>query len=435
MAQDESAELRYEVRRQARGAEPIATRSPWRRRLLVGGLVVLTLGLAVGGVFIWYAVMTVRTVSAYVRADMRKVESKVEARIEELLVEVGDHVEPDQVVARLDDEDQRSALEDVKSNLRIAEDLLAQTMVNRDLIEASVDSAIEAADARVEAAAARQRETEAHLASVLKGSREEDIQAAEHRLNAARALRELYALEVRQSEELVVEGIDSRYILEQRKTRLATQEEAVAEAQVALQKLKAGATEEEIQAARQAVATRKAELAEAQAELSRVRTRKMETILADKRIQEAQSRVQAEKERVRQAEEALARRQLRSPCRGIVTRVFEDEGEVCAKDSALMFVQNEAKPLSIYGHVREKDAAYVQPGQPARVEILPTGEVIEAEVERTGLYTASVEADGGETVASPAGRPELVWVKLRLTAPAKEPLLPGNRARAVIRVR
>jgi len=306
-------------------------------------------------------------------------------------------------------------------------------------------------------AEAERDEARAWLTRLQKGTRREEVEAAQARLEAAKALAVLYELEVRQSEQLAVEGIDSQYILETKKTRLTTQQKAVREAELELERLKAGPTEEEIEAARQLVAAReaalalaraaskevdnlkaelgirKAEQSQAEAELRSTEARRVEVDLAAARVSAAEAALGTAKSNLAARREDMV---IRSTVAGTIVRTFDRVGETCRRGVTTIQVTEDAKGRWITAYVREKDALYVQEGQPTRIK-LASGERMDAEVEAVGLATSSLDRQRSDPLeeAEQTSTPELVRVRLKLKEPIGSNPPPGMSARVVIRIR
>jgi len=469
------------MRREARGAEPPPERRVWRRRLILGGVATGAVVLLVVGIIVWLALTRVNAVRASVTAAVIGVPAHVDARMSELLVVPNQQVTTGQELVKLDDPQVRAALQAAEATLALNQSLYNQAKADCELTEQKVESDLESAQAAVEAATARVQQAEAalemrqskfaeeirqttaqrdeaaaQLAGLQKGARKEDILSAEAKVEAAKALCALYELQVRQSEQLVGEGIDSTYVLETRKTQLVMQQKACREAELALERLRNGATPEELDASTQVKAARQAALALAQAGAKEVDNLKNDLVirraelrqagaqlkqakLADVQKALAAERVTAAQKAVQKAQDDVAARRdalvLKSPVTGTVIGVFNRVGETCRTGLDVIQVTDDSKGRWIAAYVREKDAFYVRPGQRAKV-ILASGERVYTTVEEVGGATSSVR----RLRANPTGEadqvgPELVYVKLRPQSDLKSDPLPGMSARAVIRIR
>ncbi|MFO7956689.1 MAG: efflux RND transporter periplasmic adaptor subunit [Candidatus Brocadiia bacterium] len=474
--ENDSATVNYELRRQARGAEPPEEESPWKRRLMVGGIALLVIIVGAVAYFMHWSWTHVRTYDAQVYAAVIDRAPEVSGIVKEVCVSEGDTVEPDAVLFRLEDANQKALLEAAvaeqniqAAQLRQAEAELEQTRLQVEADIATARSRVRAAEAgvtraRAELALARAQtddelkraramaeQARAEVRQLQKGARAELIEAAEARLAAAEALRDLYELEVQQSEQLVGEGIDSEFILKTKQTQLTTQRNRVREAKAELERLRAGATEDELERARQAVQARLAEVGLARAgeqeiksleaqleirtnELQQARAELEQAEAADTQIEVAEARAQAARaqlERARneakQRREALQQRHITSEVAGTVLRVVPDVGEYWNAGSTAVKIQVDSEGFWVNTYVREEDACRVKIGQPAEIEIvIGSGDYVKGEVAQISLFGTGME--GEATNPNQASR---VWVKLRLLETPPD-IRPGYSARATI---
>jgi len=417
----------YEARRQARGGGELV-RGRGRRRWLVWVLVVTCA--IVGGV-VWWVVWTighVTTARATVRARVVTVSAVADGRVEEVRVKAGQKVTEGGELGRLEDLGERpelaaAAVEEARARVEMAEAGVASAEAALAFRKAQLALEIERAQAEGAQAQAR-------LAYLLEGARSEAVETAKAQLATAKAMVELSVLELAQSKLLHAEGVESEYTLEAKKTQLAIQRNKVREAELALAEMEAGPVEQEVEISRRDVAAREAEL-----ELARV---------GDKAVEALAPELATRKAQLREAQAALAKAEARvegmtllSPVAGTVIRTYVSVGEVCRKGEAFASVADEAAGLWIEGYVWEVDAHRVKAGQRARVEIVVgSGRYVEAEVTETGATTTSVYDGGGEGKDNPDGPGvgELVWVKLRPVDGIGETLA-GMSARVVIDVR
>lgn len=481
MAEESASNARYEDRRNARRAEPEMIASAWKRRAIMVFVLLLIVGGVGGGVYGWWRLTHVWTVRAQVWASVIHLSPDVDAFLAELYVDEGDEVKAGDPLVRLNDSELQSALTAERAAAESRASLHAQAIAARDILDNAIKSEARVAQASLDAVlsrldgavtdlelhnsrvgeeikraeAARER-AEAQIALLEKGSRAEMVAACRERLESARALKTLYQLEVDQSEELCAEGVISRFEQETKKTRLANQKNLVRQAELELERLMAGATDEELEVARQVLAEREsqvslaklaaeqskaltvalkirqAEVREAEAQLAQAKGREKELTLADEKVKSTASDLARAKADVVGREAAVARMLIRSPVDGLILRAYQDPGELCRKGQACIQLIEASGDRWIEGYIRECDAPLVKIGQKARVEIVVGyGEEIDATVETMGLTTDSVEPEGGgESAAS-----ELVWIRLRPVDDAARDALPGMSARARIRLK
>ena len=447
MSQESTQSTVYELRRQQRGAQPAVSPHRWKRRLLIGTAVVLGIAALAVALYVRWTMTHVRMFNTQVWARVIDVKPEQKGRVKELLVRPGDTVKVGQTLMLLDDSGLKARLAGADAERASRQSLLAQAKADLRVTEATVDAGIAsaklgvaAAQARLARAEAEQGGAKAQLDKLLAGARSEDLESARARLATAKALQELYALEVTQSEQLVGEGIDSAHILQVKKTQLTTQKNAVREAELDLARMEAGPTDEDKRISQQQLAAReadlslaKAQLQQAHAELDRANAMKAQVDLGQAHVAAAEADLEVAASAADAARVALGQMTIQSTVDGTVMRTFDKVGELCREGEVTMQVSDDSEGRWIEGYVSERDAARVRPGQKASVEIvIGSGHTTQAEVEAVSLATNSLRRDDSGAAAAPAvGSAEQVWVKLRPME--QDPRwLPGNSARAVI---
>ncbi len=423
---ESSPSLEYEHRRAARGRDMPIQVSRWKRRLLIAGLVFLLLVLLAAGSYVYYAVTYVMTLHARVCCELVKLGSTTDARLVKLYVKPGDKVTRGQPLARLDDRDLAAALDAAKAQLAVAEAALAYAKAERDQFRARLPD-------RIRQARAARDQAKARYERLKKGARPEELDALKARLATAKKRQQFYELEVKIAQELARSGVGSSLEMEQKRTALAAAQNAYIEAQMDLKLALAGATKEELEAARSALEEKEAALALAEAGQGELK--RLEAQVAMREADVARARAN-----VAQREANLKTKCIVSPVDGAVLRTFGEEGEVCRKGEPIVLVRDDSKGFWIEGFVHEEDADRVNVGQPASVEVVVgSWRFVPARVELISFATSSAElralaGPGGSAAPGPA-RGEMVWLKLRFDQPPRMRLLPGMTARAFIKVR
>jgi len=483
MPDEQSLRVMYEARREARQQQAVLRPRRWRRRLIVGGAVLLTAAASVGA-YVWWIGTHVRAVRAVVSAALVSLAPPLDMRVRELLVRPGEEVAKGQALVRFDDSEARAALDAAEAEGTIAESRLAQAQAAARRTEMRVNAEIEAARTQIDIAAARVaharaalehrkaclpeeirrakaecEESRARLQRLTRGPRSEDLETAKVRLSTAKALEEFCLLELEQAKQFVAEGLVPTNTVQLKRAKLIAQQGSVREAELALARLQAGPTAEEMEASRQALAAREAalalatanrgelqaltedlnmrqaELRQAEAELKRVEAGRFDVTLAQQQVTAATA------ERKRAAAEIARRRAVHkattitSPVKGTIHRTFHRQGEVCKKGETTVLVADDGAGRWIEAYVREEDAEYVEAGQRAEVA-LATGADLRATVDTVALSTSSLARPSSDAgLNAPAGNPsEMVWVRLRFLDLQADPR-PGTSARVVIRVR
>jgi multidrug resistance efflux pump len=474
----------YSLRRESRLPQsPEIARVSWKRRVIIGCTVFAVLVAAALGGFIWYTMTHVQTLSARVRAAVVELSSRVDAPLLEIHVTEEQEVKKGEVLARLDDSELRSALRAAQAEHSIRESAFRQAQAQERLTKTQVEADISMAEAQLAVAKAQRESLAAELASSRKrlpeqihhaetvlnqrqaqfellkeGPRAEDIEAAKVRVASAKETLTLYELEVKQSQELVDEGIDSQYTLEVRKTRLQTQKLALREAELTLARMEAGPRDAEIRAAEQGVeaekasvslvrlseieltklekdlAIRDAEVQEAEARLGQAKAREDEVSIVSQQVAVAKAELEKAAASVAGREAALVDMTVVSPVDGVVSRVFTEVGELCKKGVPIILVNDVSKPRWIDAYVDEEDAQLVAAGQEALMYVPANSrDTVVAKVAQMGMHTQTLDAGGGATTEF--GQPDRVWVKLVPVEPLPERVVTGTTARGAIRIR
>jgi len=487
MTQDQSPLANYELRRRARSGQPPKGARSWKVRVAALGAALVVLVSGGVALFMSWSSGRVNLVQATVRAEDRAVVAEVDARLLELRVREGQKVSAGDTVAVLDDSEVRPLLEaalhdrDIKAcalesakaaaqlaeqrvralqqraraDVRMAEAELARARMALELLRVRARAEVMRAQALLDAARADLKKLES-------GPREEEVEAARVRLEGEKARAALAELELRNSQQLVGEGIDSEYLLQVKKTELLTQQNKVREAELELSLLEKGPTEQELESARQGVAARQAELALAQARLTEVKdleaqveirqreleqaeaalaeamARDAEVAMAHAGVKAAEAELAKAEATLRSRQAAVAKMRLKSPLSGTVLLTRGRPGEMCSKGQPIAIIADDSAGRWVAGYVHERDAGRVQPGQSATVRISDgRGSTVRAEVASVGLMASSASAApaaGGGQGGRRAGGARYVEVKLKLERQDAH-WLPGMSAGAVIHVR
>ncbi len=434
---DDTLSMTYDVRRKARGGQPVIQAARWKNRLIGGGAALLAAMLIFGGSFIYYSMTYVTTIRAEVRGGGVSLAPPFDAPLEKIFVKEGEQVKSGQKLARFDDTERKAALDAGEAGVRLRKSRSEAARTGLESSKAGLELAKVRSAEEIRKAEANLQSAKARLRRMENGARPEEIEAAEARLASARALESLYTLELKQYQRLFERGIESEFDLEIKKTQLTTQKNVVREAELAVKKLKAGVREEEKDEARQEVHAREADLQLAKSSLQDVKRLELEVENRKALLSQAEAEL-------RQAEADLAIRKaalesmvLTSPINGTVVRIFFNEGEVVRKGEVTVEVADDSKGRWVEGFILEKDGDEVQPGQKATVEIgIDSGDTAEATVDQVGIAKATSGTGRVRAFveAGDYGRPAPVWVKLRFTDESLKPR-PGTSANVSIRVR
>jgi HlyD family secretion protein len=404
------------------------------RRSRRGLIIAAVLGLAVLAAILYFAlrpgrsvqtatvgrgtiISSVETTGRVEAEQTARLSFKASGRVEKVLVEPGDFVEVGQVLAELDTEALGRRLEEAKVQLEISKLKLQQAQdgpLPSDVARATAD--LDAARARLEAikkgpteediaaAQAGVNLAQAKLDALKKGAGPQELSAAQARLDGAKANRNLAASTAANNKEQArlaldaarkaladgkgtqtqVEQAESNYntARSNETSQVAAADAQVREAQAALDRLKAGATPEELKAAEEGVAQARATLEKAQKGAT------------PEELTEAQSRVdaaQAALDRVNagatptdlaileqgvalaqlsvdEVSAQVADAKLTAPFSGTVLAVTLQEGELVGAAQQVATIADTGT-LRIRGDIDEMDVGRVRTGQVVTVTL------------------------------------------------------------------
>jgi HlyD family secretion protein len=437
MSADDQPSATYDVRRQARGAEPALATGAWKRRLIAAGVAVTATLLALGGLAVYRSIAYVGTIRAEVRGVTVALSPDFDAPLTEIMTAEWTQVVRDQELVRFDDSARRAELAAAEAGVMLKQGRCESAQTDVTAAQAALDTARVRFREETRRAEAERRGAEARLNRLKNGARPEELEAARTRLDSARAIAALNTLELEQSQKLHERGIESEAELEIRKTKLTTQNNVVREAELALAGLLAGPRPEEIEQTLQELNARDADLALARAAEQDLVRLELHLAATASGLRQAQAELDQARADVAIRRAALERTVLRSPVNGTVTRIYFNRGEVVRKGEVTVEITDDAGGRWVEGFVLEKDSDRIVPGQKARVEIgVDSGHFVPAVVACIGSAKGHVEGSRVRTFSETGsyGRPAPVWVKCTLADMDHIPR-PGTSAYVRIAVR
>jgi len=234
---------------------------------------------------------------------------EVPGQVAEMLVEVADSVDAGDVLARLDTRQLELQIQQAQATLALAEAQLAQLEVGPRPAEVAASEAnLQAAQAQLSAAVANRDQLEGGASAAQVASAEAQVASASLELEVAQDGYDAIAEEGTQKE--------------QANYQLYTAKQAFAAAQAELDKLVAGANQDEVRAVRADVAAASAQRDAAQARLDLLLAGALEEQIADAEAQVAQAQAALDL-----AELSLKQAVIRAPFDGIVSGVNISVGE------------------------------------------------------------------------------------------------------------
>jgi len=344
--------------------------------------IVLVVSTAVAACYFWFRVEPIPEgliqANGRIEGDHYTVASKVPGRIVELMAREGDAVGGRQVLARLDDAQQRARFDQAQAAVAANDAQLEASRTALAMLKKQVPLQVDTAGAGV-----------AH---------------AEAALAAAKASAEQAARDARRYKALL-----EKHSVDKDSAELKELARKVARAEYAT--------------AMAALTQAQKRLAEAELGWEQVEAREQEVVALEAQLKQARAALA-------EAQSVLDDLAIRAPARGIITTRIVDEGEVVAAGSPLFdIVDLDHLYLKVY--IPEKEIGKVRLGLPARVY---TDAFPDEPFAATVRYIASQAEFTPKEVQTPDERVKLVYaVKLYLDANPDHRLTPGLPADAVIR--
>lgn len=317
----------------AGGGAPAPAPAPKRKPPVVL-LAIFGVALVIGGIFgaKWWIhhQAYVSTDDAQVAGDLVTVSPRVPGHIAQLMVDEGQSVKADQVIAKLDDTDFKAQVATAQATLAVAKSNLASSQTGVTLQSSTSDAQIAQAQATVATAEAGVRTARAGLATARVNARKADDDAVR--------TRRLYK----------VGGI-SRQQLDAADAAAAAADSGVAQANAQV-----ASAEGQLQNARQSVA-----LAQANTQQVEIKKGGVQTVQAQ--IQQAQAQLDA-------AQLQLAHATIYAPANGIVARRMVNVGEQVQPGQGLFSIAK-TDNIWILAYVEETAIRRVHQGAPVDVHI------------------------------------------------------------------
>ena len=291
-------------------------------------------------------------------------------RLEELLVNEGDEIERGKVIAVLDSRDRyMAALDWAKEQVTVAR-------ANLDLVKAGAKTgeirAQEAAIARIEA------------------ERSNDIAAQEATVSRMKAEVDNAKVEYKRYEQLYKNGAISASERDSKYLTLKTTQEQLAEAQANLNRIKSAQQQQ---------------LAEAKATLNKIaEVRPVDIAVAEAEVRQAEAAVKT-------AQAELDRAYIKSPQAGTVIKILTRPGEVVSSDEGIARI-GQTKEMYAVAEVYQSDISKVKLGQAVTVTSSAIDGKLTGTVAKIGLEIERQEVVNTDPTANIDARVVEVKVKL-----------------------
>jgi HlyD family secretion protein len=331
--------------------------------------------------------------------------------ITEVRVQAGDRARANEVLAQLNDADARLQVAQAEAALTVAAAQLAQIKAAPQAEKIAVaEQAVKQADAALQGA-------QAQLDQLLAGTTKADLAAAEASVAQAEAQLKV----ARDNYDKVTDCFDVELpdgsrreicpklgtLEEQARAALNSAEQSQQAAVARVNQLKAGATRDQIAAAKANVAAAKAQRESAQAQLALLKAG-----ASAEQIKVAEAAVQQAQVTVDTAKSQLTKLQLAAPFEGTIGTVYAHQGEAVTPSQPLIAIGDLGQLQIETTDLSEADVARVREGQKVQItfDALP-GKTLTGTVKR--IAPMSTPGQGGVnytvTVALDEGDPALRW--------------------------
>jgi len=384
-----------------------------KKRLILMVFVILLLGV---GVLVYVGQRREKTAERYYSGTIESIESniafQVSGRVQEVLVDEGQAVRKDQVLARLDPTTYEARVQKAAADLEQTVHAAAEAEVQL----AAVEIAAPAAVARAEAAV---RSLEANLEELTAGYRKQEVHRAEQARLAALATLEEARRDKERYEKLFERKVVSAAEMEAYALRHETALREYERAKAAFDLSREGFRKESIEAAEARLSEGLAVLEEARGNLKKVDA-------ARAALDVARARVQAAEAALRLARTESGYTVLEAPFDAIVTSRNVEPGEVITPTREVLSIADlHLVKLKIF--VGETEIGRVKPGQNA---VVKTDTFPAKEYRGTVSYISPEAEFTPKIIQTHKERVKLVYlVKISLPNPDLE-LKPGMPADA-----
>ncbi len=290
--------------------------------------------------------------SGTIEATHAELAFQVSGRIVDVLVDEGEFVERDQILAVLDQSEYEARHEQAKANLERAVKNLQRAEMVLEVNKKTLPDEVARAEAGVKVLLAQLKELEA-------GYREQDIERARLAFLTSKDIMEESRKNKVRYERLFQRGTVSEKEWDSVKLRYETAVKDFEKARETLAMLEEGVRKETIQTARARVAEGKAVLEQAKSNLMKIDA-------AEKEVETANAQVKAARSAVELAKIQLTYTQLRAPFKGIITTRNMEPGEVVLPGREVMTL-SDLSTVELKIFVDETEIGKIKPGQ--RVEV------------------------------------------------------------------
>ena len=326
-----------------------------KKRLILIVFLVLLVGV---GVMVYIGQRRERANEMYysgtIEATQANLAFQVSGRVESVLIDEGQAVAKDQIIAELNPNEFLARRDQARANLTLAQETLKNLEAILALYKESLPAEVEKAAASVKSLEAQRNELEA-------GYRNQEVEQARLAYQSAKISMEDALKDKDRYEKLFQRGVVSEKDKESIDVRYETALKTYQRTLEAYNMLKNGFRHESIESAR-------AKLAEGRAVLKQARSNLKKIEATAKEVGAARAQVQAAHAALELADIQVENTRLRAPFQGIVTSRNVEPGEVVSSGREVLSISDLSfVDLKIF--VEETEIGKVKPGQRADVKI------------------------------------------------------------------
>ena len=330
--------------------------SPWPRRLLILGVLLL---LAAAAVVLWLQSLGhVSTDDAQVDAHIVPVSAKISGNIAELLVNDNQEVKQGQVLLRIDPRDLQAKVDQARAALAFAESQAHGATVNVPLTRETTISGTSGAQAQLSAADAQYQQAKLDY----QRASTSDISWARANVNTAQADYDRAQADLARMKPLVEKTEISRI---QYDSYVAADRMAESQLQAAKDKLNGAIQDADTKKA--ALLTAEARVAQARAAVSEARANQQQVNVRAADVASAQANIAQARANLEAAELNLSYTTIVAPMDGAVTRKIAEVGQIIQPGQGLMMIIP-LRNVWVTANFKETQLADVHAGQRAEVK-------------------------------------------------------------------
>jgi HlyD family secretion protein len=313
--------------------------------------------------------------------DEVDIASKLPGRLGSVLVKEGDAVNAGQLVAVLQAEELTAKHEQASAGLRGAEAQETQAHLAVGLESDKAEDQIKQAQAGVQAATAGLGMANAKLAALEHGARPQEIVQAQQAVEAAQAAFNTAKLTYSRVKALADEGVVARQKADEAELGYHSAQAALTAAQAKLSLVKAGARQEELDAARAQVRQAEAGIAAARGALQLAVDGRAMVDVRRQDVAAARQKVAAGQGLVHEVAAYQQQTRIVSPISGVVSQRIARGGEIIAPGYAILTVaRTDQYWVDVY--VDEAQFAGHHVGEAVEVEIPAVGKRVPGAISR-----------------------------------------------------